>query len=892
MTLAQFKDSLKSDGAGPGAQWRRADFHVHMPASSDYEYKQADALEQLGRAISEADLAYAVILKHQEMPRREELAALQRYCPQTTLIPGAEVNVIVDTLFKKVSKDHFFHCIVAVDPSQGRDFGYVLEKAKEEFTYRSGEYPAGFRSSISDLGKFFLTQGALFIPAHLHQGKDPTSSRSIDDLYDDDAFLGFIRDKTFTAVEVRQLATARFFDGAHTTGDGVRIPMSVCVASSDAHHHSHIAARRRRTWVRTERRTYAELQAALSFPHRVALHEPDAHHARVIGLHVAGTFFPECWLQLNEGLNALIGSKGSGKTALLECLRFVLATPVPNDRREAVQRHLQHVLGAAGYVECLVQQADGTEALVTRRMDSANRLTILSADGSTQSVPSSDGPGFPVSILGWHEIEAVADQPTARIALLDRVDNPARVRRLSDEIARNIERARDLMPGLQRQIKKLDTALRILWDLKRKRRTLAKLEAGALSTLQSDYEQFLLAEQQLIRFQQNAATCVDTVPRRVQNDLKDEILAPRADGPAALALPALAALRRSIDEVSSLEAAVAAGLVSKLTTAGVAASVTAARLAELFAEFRDNVYTPQVNNLPVEEREILARQIQVLEETKQLPSAEAEVTDLLNGVRNVAAQVHAACETIRGLRNDIATHRANLVVRVNGELDGVRVTFLRSANQGARERFQSRHGAEGGGLLEYVTSFSGTESYDRLSALFASLRDIDVSEDKWQVRGIIYDVKAADLFDILDDDDISIELKVGTAGFVPIQRLSAGQRCVAVFPLLLRDTRGPLIIDQPEDNLDNRYIADTIAPDLLRKKGEQQFLVTSHNANVGVLTDADLIGHVDSNGATGRLAVVGFLSCGESPVKQAVLDVLDGGEAALGARRRKYGLAG
>lgn len=890
MTIDGFRRNLVTNGDGPGAEWRKADFHIHMPGSSDYEYKGNDAIEQLGIAITRAGLSYAVILKHQAMPTRDELAKLQVFCPDTMLIPGAEINVIVDALFKKVSKDHFFHCIVAVDPRQTRDFEYVLEKAKEEFIYRDGDYPAGFRSSIADLGKFFVEHGALFIPAHLHQGKNAETSRSIDDLYDDDAFLGFVSDHTFTALEVRQLTTATFFDGVHVTDEGVNIPQCVCVASSDAHDHGHIAARNRCTWVRTEKRSFSELCAALSFPHRVSLREPAPTHARIVGLHIVGAFIPECWLRLNEGLNALIGSKGSGKTALLECLRFVLATPIPEERREPVQRHLQHILGSAGYVECLVRSSDGTEHLITRRVDSMDRLAILAQDGTTRSIPSTNGAGFPVSILGWHEIEAVADQPTARVALLDRVDDPAKVRLLSEGISTNIERARDLMPSLQRQIKKLDSKLRTLWDLKRKRRTLAKLEAGALSVLQSDYEAFLLMEQQLIRFQQVVSVSTDTIGKRVRNDLTNNVLTPRDNGPATDALLDLDRIAKSVEEVAGREAASVDSITSGLVEARTAAADAASHLAALFANFRDNVYTPQVNSLAAEEREILARQIQVLEETKQLPSAEAEVVDLLNNVREVASQVHDACETIRALRNEIATHRENLVNRVNAELDGVHLIFQRSANHDAHQKFQSRHGEEGGRLLEYVTSFGGDESYDRLIALFVSLRDIDVSEDKWQVRDVLYDVKAADLFDILDDDDISIELRVGAAGFVPIQRLSAGQRCVAVFPLLLRDTRGPLIIDQPEDNLDNRYIADTIAPDLLRKKTDQQFLVTSHNANLVVLTDADLIGHVDSDGATSHLPVVGFLSCGESAVKQAVLDVLDGGEAALGARQRKYGL--
>jgi hypothetical protein len=128
-------------------------------------------------------------LKHQEFPTRQELTDLRKHCQGTTLIPGAEINVFVDALSKKINKDYFFHCIVAVDPDMSRDYGYVLKKAKDQFTYKGTEYPAGFHSSILDLGAFFRKHGALFIPAHLHQSKSPENSRSIDDLYDDEAFL-------------------------------------------------------------------------------------------------------------------------------------------------------------------------------------------------------------------------------------------------------------------------------------------------------------------------------------------------------------------------------------------------------------------------------------------------------------------------------------------------------------------------------------------------------------------------------------------------------------------------------------------------------------------------------------------------------------------------------
>ena len=52
-------------------------------------------------------------------------------------------------LSKKVNKDYFFHCIVAVDPDMSGDYGYVLQKAKEQFTYKGTEYPAGFIRAFS-----------------------------------------------------------------------------------------------------------------------------------------------------------------------------------------------------------------------------------------------------------------------------------------------------------------------------------------------------------------------------------------------------------------------------------------------------------------------------------------------------------------------------------------------------------------------------------------------------------------------------------------------------------------------------------------------------------------------------------------------------------------------
>jgi len=121
MRPSEFEQQLAKSQKTSGGTFLKADFHIHMPRSSDYEYKSADAVERLGEVLRENNYSFAIILTHGEMPNPDVLAELQKHCPKTKLIPGSEINVFVDALSKKVSKDYFFHCIVAVDPDQPAD---------------------------------------------------------------------------------------------------------------------------------------------------------------------------------------------------------------------------------------------------------------------------------------------------------------------------------------------------------------------------------------------------------------------------------------------------------------------------------------------------------------------------------------------------------------------------------------------------------------------------------------------------------------------------------------------------------------------------------------------------------------------------------------------------
>ena len=144
--------------------------------------------------------------------------------------------------------------------------------------------------------------------------------------------------------------------------------------------------------------------------------------------------------------------------------------------------------------------------------------------------------------------------------------------------------------------------------------------------------------------------------------------------------------------------------------------------------------------------------------------------------------------------------------------------------------------------------------------------------------------------------EAAIELNVGRDGhenWKTLDNLSAGQKATAVLLLLLLDTDFPLVIDQPEDDLDNQFIAGHVVPIMRSGKKRRQFIFSSHNPNIPVLGDADqIIGLtpvVEDGGDRTKILDEDCGSIDKSSVQQLIKDLLEGGEQAFTTRRTKYG---
>ena len=143
---------------------------------------------------------------------------------------------------------------------------------------------------------------------------------------------------------------------------------------------------------------------------------------------------------------------------------------------------------------------------------------------------------------------------------------------------------------------------------------------------------------------------------------------------------------------------------------------------------------------------------------------------------------------------------------------------------------------------------------------------------------------------------ISLEYSIRYDG-IELQKLSPGTRGIVLVLLYLALDDGddrPLIIDQPEENLDPKSIFDELVPLFTEAKKKRQVIMVTHNANLVVNTDADqiVVAHVGPQPVEG-LPVFTYRSGGldEAEIRKVVCDILEGGERAFKDRARRLRIA-
>jgi len=886
--ISSFEHELHAKSPAEYARWCAVDLHNHTPVSFDYQGGDSTtAAQRSAEQIVSADLDVVMFTDHERLPDPRFIDEVRRRTKRL-IIRGVELNVFVDAWSKpenKVGKQLFFHLLVGFDPDGKAGPDYWLEHLYQSCTATTreigGQIYKGVCAPVPQVCEVLEAAGAIVIPAHLHTSKDAFKSRSVDDIIVDAEFLKLARDH-FTALEVTSSETGAYFDGTHIETDLLH---KSCIRSSDSHEPDKLGTRV--AYVQMQRPSFQELKASLAIPARVRLLKPPLPDAYIYGLNVRGRFYPDLWLSLSPNCNAFIGVKGAGKTSVLECLRFVLGSAVPESRKESVNSHLSAVLGDAGSVRALIRRPDGAKVLIERSLNGTSYRATFE-DDRHEAFTDPDALRFPAFILGWHEIEQAATDAKIRKVYLDTIAGREEIRAIQERIDIAVKRVRLLHTDASSKYSAYREVERQVARLDELRRGLQSLKDADLIALRNQYEAALTHRDAIVNLRNSTEIAEGSLTQKCANlTVTFESELAKAESPLSEHIDAANTLAETLRVELN---AFASARAKRLTETKDALDAIAKKANEAFDRFLET-YNVRVAELSAEQRNLLESHRRVMEETKALNRLQVDQDVQRKAIEETLVDLARLCREIATDLDRKTDLRREEVAKLDAKLRPLGVTIaVTRPNQYVRLNELNNKYHDGARIYGELMSFAQSESrhHRRLAMAYDDLR-------KDLVNGFhpFFDSAQFDYYvDFFEDDDLSISFKVGKTNeeFSPIDQLSAGQRCTAVFPLLLKLREGPLIVDQPEDNLDNRHIADAIAPSLTQDKGSRQIAFTSHNANLVVLTDAEHIVRFEGSGSRGDVAARGFLCSSASPITQDVIAILDGGEKALRLRYQKYGV--
>lgn len=321
------------------------------------------------------------------------------------------------------------------------------------------------------------------------------------------------------------------------------------------------------------------------------------------------------------------------------------------------------------------------------------------------------------------------------------------------------------------------------------------------------------------------------------------------------------------------------------------------------------------------ERELARQHVEQVQARVAAIEGQADKPDTLAGLEDLRRRLSAAPADMASSRKALLSHVEKIYNSVVAQLDSVRsmyapaATFISNSPTAQNAGLQFDAGIRIiGAWRDFANFFDGRKSADlgtwieqapeRLEdtswlAIEALLQDflVRVEGERGDPDGAYRNpasaLRAGFTIERLCEEVFALdwlEVRFGLTGEGrPLAQLSPGQRglILALFYLVVDRRRTPLLLDQPEENLDNETIALRLVPAIHEAAGRRQTIVVTHNANLAIVGDADQIIHcvfVD-----GKFRVdSGHIS--ELAVATNAVNILEGTKPAFDNRREKYGM--
>lgn len=893
-----------------GAVWRQADLHLHTPGVRQFSVDEALLLTPEGRstliaeyvtALATAGIELGAVTDYQGV-RKEWFEPLRDAAGQRgiVLLPGAELDL-------EVGKG--LHLLAVFDPTASPDsinkaIAHIDKSNSELFTDRSVDHRSiRLRGSLEEALRELRNQlPCVVIAAHANEAKGLFKAIKVREAAE------LMREGLIDAIdkcdEAKTLLKTADCHGPH-------IESLACIVGSDPKSLADIGTKQlngklRATWIKLSAIDVGGLRLALHDPDVRVLRRPPAaiRHDRIVSMEVSGGFLNDIQIRFSDDLTTLIGGRGAGKSAILETLRYALDIDPYSDQTERLSL-VERALGSGGQIRVLAERpgSSGSQQIEIRRIRGQRPRVVDLGTGDTLAIAPSDvfGQGSIPTILLQREIAAVSRSDEFRRRLLDDlVGDDARradteVRRLSGELADNTR----AISAAADAVDKADAAAQRLATIESE---IAYFNQQGVADKLSRHSKLAADGARVEGASADISSALD-LHAEFADELRDAVTragsalgATQSEQSPALRELASHASRARVAIDSALDA-IGSELGALSTAIDAVGRAWPDKIAAVASELRRIEQEMGVDR--IDSQHYLDA---VAERTGLRPLAESgrRATKRHTELEEQRAKLRRELQDARRAAFEI---RARAARRVNKTLSGklkLDVTYLGDAGRFGEELAALLRGSGiGKDTIEQILSNDSVDGVELTDAIALGSGELarrfgltPAMCDRLAKWAADHPDRVSRLEGLAPSDRVSIALIVDHRPR-DLSELSGGQRATALLLLLFAQGDRVLILDQPEDDLDNRFVFDDVVELLRAEKGtrdpkrRRQIIVATHNANIPVNGDAELVLSLADN--SGNCEVVGRGSIDDAPIRDEIRAVLEGGEEAFRRRAEKYG---
>ncbi|ANW96256.1 hypothetical protein AXE80_08170 [Wenyingzhuangia fucanilytica] len=923
-----------------GARWYKCDLHLHTTASRCFQDREVTAQQWVDKAI-EQGLDCVAVTDHNSA---NGIEAIQEIAKNTnlTIFPGVEITC--DT--SKV------HLLVLFDPTKTntdvRDFLIRCDIDEANF----GNQDAKTNKSIIEIADMALKYGAIIIPAHIDEfnGLEAIGNQILQEFYSrEDINAVQIVHKAFYEKEYSNATIGSvvpslndFYNNPtpaideatakkwyNTVKLSKESDLALLTFSDNPHEpknsiHGLNGIGSRFTYIKMDETPSLEgLRQAFLLPsHRIVNDFVDA---------TSTTNKPEFWIKsititnttltgtvpfkigFNPQLNTIIGGRGSGKSSILRFIRGVFnRTSNLENFADLVKEHNSFyktnevkgtesvgVFNDVSTIEVEFVRKDFLYRVIASEIVSSVNQTIeinKLVDGNWEKIEEEE-------FLNFLEFEQYSQKQIFEIskdhnALLDRVDlNVEEIGQLKDKRKVAKENFLKSCITIRTHQVSLKSRLKLKTDIEDLKKKLETLDKAGIKELMAEKKSFAEEEKLLNDYKEQIQVLVNQL-----EGLKTEfdIEQPDETGFSESNREELKIILTEVKEALSTKATEYEALITSIS------QIKTDLETKLTSSQWKQAYTTALTNYDVKKAELEAEGVENIDQyeaiTKEIETKEEELValDIIKEKERLELVERAKYqEEFIQLSKDITVKRKAFIDE--NVTDGkIRVKIKPFRSQTSFE-LQVRK------IIGKDTSFE--EDFKKLKELcfqgnveqkieevkkvfrknyFDDNADVVGGHFKNAVKGIT-DAGMDELELFMPEDEVVVEYKPENAvTFKSLSTASAGQRTTAILTFLLSFGTIPLILDQPEDDLDNRLVYDLIVDRLKIAKRSRQIIVVTHNANIPVNGDAEYIISMDSESQHTSVLHSGTVEIEE--IKKEICDVMEGSEKAFKMRSDRYKL--